>query len=167
MLEFFENIPMLFDAFDEKGNIIFWNKECEHVTGYKAEEIINNPNALHMLHPDKKYFNKVITEKEKKETFRDVELEIYCKDGSKKIILWSNASKMFPIPGFARWGVGYDISEQKEAKKKIMEAKQLFEIFMNNIPGSVFIKDKESKLLFANKYMFKHFVDKSAFVIIL
>ncbi|MCK5077520.1 MAG: PAS domain S-box protein [Calditrichia bacterium] len=32
-----ENMPVMLDSFDEKGNIVVWNKECEHVTGYNAE----------------------------------------------------------------------------------------------------------------------------------
>ncbi|MCK4652200.1 MAG: response regulator [Methanosarcinales archaeon] len=38
-----ENMPVMLDAFDDKGNIITWNSECEKVTGFNSREIINNP----------------------------------------------------------------------------------------------------------------------------
>ena len=43
------------DALDYNGDFVLWNRECEIVTGYTAEEIIGNPNALQLLYPDYNY----------------------------------------------------------------------------------------------------------------
>jgi PAS domain-containing protein len=32
-----ERMPVMMDAFDEQGTIIFWNRECERVTGFSSE----------------------------------------------------------------------------------------------------------------------------------
>ncbi|MBK6709954.1 MAG: PAS domain S-box protein [Chloroflexi bacterium] len=46
-----QNMPVMLDAFDANGAIVAWNKECETVTGYSAEEIVKNPTALNLLYP--------------------------------------------------------------------------------------------------------------------
>ena len=75
-----QNMPIMINAIDEKGNIIMWNRECELVTGYNADEIINNPKAMQLLHPYRPNRN----------DFRDWEMDITCKNGEIKTIMWSN-----------------------------------------------------------------------------
>ncbi|HDP80631.1 MAG TPA: PAS domain S-box protein, partial [Spirochaetes bacterium] len=52
-----EHMPVLVDAFDADGVPLFWNRECESVTGYAAEEIVGNPRAFELLYPDEAYRN--------------------------------------------------------------------------------------------------------------
>ena len=47
--------------------------------------------------------------------------------------------------------------KNKETKTKLLESEARFISFMNYFPGAVFIKDKESKYLFINKYYDKIF----------
>jgi PAS domain-containing protein len=46
-----QHMPVLMVAFDQQGEIIAWNRECENVTGYKADEMVGNPKAMHRLYP--------------------------------------------------------------------------------------------------------------------
>lgn len=46
-----QNMPVMVDALDYNGDFVLWNRECEIVTGYTAEEVIGNPNALRLLYP--------------------------------------------------------------------------------------------------------------------
>lgn len=118
-----ESMPVMMDAFDEKGNIIMWNSECERVTGYSASEIINNPKALELLYPDPGYRAQMMSEWARLgNNFRNWEWEIGCKDGSSKTILWSNLSEKFPIPGWAGWGIGIDISDRKQVENERKQA---------------------------------------------
>ena len=40
-----QHMPVLMVAFDQQGNIVAWNRECEHVTGYKADEMVGDPKV--------------------------------------------------------------------------------------------------------------------------
>lgn len=103
------------DACDEEGNIVIWNRECELVTGYSADEIINNPCALELLYPDETYRNQLLHGfSELGKNFRDLEMTLTCKNGDEKTILWSNLSEEFPVPGYSHWAVGIDITHQKQ-----------------------------------------------------
>ena len=35
-----QNMPIMVDALDYNGDFVLWNRECEIVTGYTAEEVI-------------------------------------------------------------------------------------------------------------------------------
>lgn len=134
-------MPVLLNAFDADGNIIFWNEECVRVTGYTAEEMINNPNALHYLYPDEEYRATVLEViRESNGKYYNREFELTCKDGTKRIILWSNVSKKFHIPGWEHWGVGVDQTERKKliadlvhAKEKAEEANLIKSNFLANM----------------------------------
>ncbi|MEX0270892.1 PAS domain S-box protein [Leptolyngbyaceae cyanobacterium UHCC 1019] len=115
-----QNMPVMMDAFDENGSIITWNSECERVTGYSADEIIGNPDAMELLYVDPVYREQMIqTWTRLGNNFRNWEWNIWCKDSTIKTILWSNLSGQFPVPGWAGWGIGIDISDRKQAELQL------------------------------------------------
>ncbi|HEY9736650.1 MAG TPA: PAS domain S-box protein, partial [Trichocoleus sp.] len=112
-----ENMPVMLDAFDEQGNIITWNQECERVTGYLAEEMIHSPAAFEQLYPDPSYREQMIANwASRGNCYRNWEWNLVNKSGETKIISWSNLSDDYPVPGWASWGVGVDITERKLAE---------------------------------------------------
>lgn len=118
-----DNMPVMLDAIDESGIIIHWNRECEHVTGYSAEEIINNPDARRLLYTDekeRKFFFKMPPEHGG--NYRNMESTLVSKEGIKKTILWSNLSDLYPVPGWHSWAVGIDITPLKEAREALSES---------------------------------------------
>lgn len=127
-----ENFPVMVDAFDNNGNIAAWNRECERVTGYTAEEIIGNPRAMELLYPDSDYRRKMIEEwKVRGDSYRGWEWELTCKDGTKRMISWFNESLHHPIPGWKTWGIGIDVTEQRRTEGLLslaqLEQDQIFD----------------------------------------
>jgi PAS domain S-box-containing protein len=116
-----QTMPVMMDAFDENGLVVVWNQECEIVTGFSAKEIIGNPHAMQLLYPDDAYRKRRIEEwDERGNDYRNWEWDITCKSGETRTIAWSNVSEMFPIPGWAMWGIGIDVSERKLAEQQAM-----------------------------------------------
>ena len=123
-----QNMPVLLNAFDESGNIIAWNRECERVSGYSADEIINNPSFRHLLYPEPGKFEEVVKLFSKhKKPFFGIEQEFTCKDGSKRIVSWSNISNDFPIQNWHDWSIGTDVTRLKRIEKELREEKQSLE----------------------------------------
>lgn len=117
-----QNMPVMMDAFDAVGNIIVWNGECERVTGYSSDEIVGNPQSLEWLYPDETYRRRVCEMMAADSAdFRDWEWQITCKDGSLRTISWFNISSRFPIPGWASWAVGMDVTDRKRLEKQVLE----------------------------------------------
>lgn len=115
-----ESMPVLMFALDENNNITSWNLACETTTGFRSAEIINNPNALQKLFPDPEYRKFILYELQRKVSeFTDLEFEFTAKDGSKRIISWSNVSSRLPIPGWSFWAIGVDVTERKAAEEQL------------------------------------------------
>ncbi len=122
---FLEHMPVMLDAFDDKGNIIVWNSECERVTGFSAQEIINNPRALELMYPDAQERADMLAEWARKgNNFRNWAIDLTCKDGSKRTILWCTMSAVLPMAGWSNWSLGLDITEQKQIEVELQQSEQ-------------------------------------------
>jgi PAS domain S-box-containing protein len=117
-----QNMPVMMFALDEKGNTIVWNRECERITGFSAEQIVGNPKGLNMLYPDEKSRQDLRDALLEHSDYRDWEWEITCSDGSAKTISWFNISSMYPVPGWAAWQMGFDVSDRKRTRLELEEA---------------------------------------------
>jgi PAS domain S-box-containing protein len=123
-----ENLPVMVEARDENGVIVRWNRECERVTGYSAAQVIGNPKALELLYPDPAYRQEIKQESARKGgRYRDWELTVTCRDGSQRLVAWSNISDQHPIPGWRTWAMGVDVTGRGQAEEALRRAQELLE----------------------------------------
>ncbi|MBD2313506.1 EAL domain-containing protein [Desertifilum sp. FACHB-1129] len=115
-----QNMPVMMSAFDNQGTLIVWNRECERVTGYLASEIVGNPNALELLYPNPEYRAEIRAQwQNSNHHYRDWECQITCKDGNLKIVAWSSIASDFPIPNWAFWDIGVDVTHRKQIEDQL------------------------------------------------
>ena len=115
-----QNMPVMMNAADENSLFCVWNAECERVTGYTAEEIIGNPDALTLLYPDTPYLQSIMEKwAQRGNNFSNWEMQLRSSDGTVKTVAWSNISEHFPISGWNFWAVGIDVTERKHAEARI------------------------------------------------
>ncbi len=144
-----QNVPVMVDAYDEEMNIIVWNGECERVTGYSAKEIIGNRKALEMLYPDPDYREEVLKywSRGEHEDYRNWEQKIRCKDGSLRVISWSNVSGEHPIPGWYSWGVGIDITDRKLTEEALLESEERFRSIVESSVDGISLMDESGTII--------------------
>lgn len=114
-----QHMPVMMNAFDDQGRVVAWNRECELVTGYSADEIIGNPHAVELLYPNAEYRRQMMTEWSHSGDFRNWELELTCQDGSKRTVAWSNISLALPIDGWHSWAIGVDVTDRRRAEEEL------------------------------------------------
>ena len=80
------SMPTLLLAIDEDGRVVFWNAECERVTGFGAEEVVGADDVWGRLMPDMfglQSVSEIFGGKDGE--FRNVEYEIRDKSGGKTL----------------------------------------------------------------------------------
>jgi PAS domain S-box-containing protein len=153
------DMPVMLDAMDEDGQFVAWNRECERVTGYSAKEIIGNPGAVEMLYPDPAYRQQVLEEwAGRGGDFRNWEMELTAKDGGIRIVSWTNVSDRFPIPGWASWSVGVDVTERVQAEvtrarteKTLRALTARYEAILAAVPDIIVEVDTDKVYTWANQ----------------
>ncbi len=146
-----QNMPVILDAVDEEGNIIVWNREAGRATGYSAEKIVGNPEAWGLLYPDRAYRETMFAEWKRRGDHRAWEWRVRAKDGSERLIEWSNISNAFPIPGWASWGIGVDVTEHRALVRGLAEREAQLRLILSSTGEGIFGIDKHGRCLFANR----------------
>ncbi len=122
------NMPVMFNVIGDDRLFKVWNGECERVTGYTADEIINNPQAMALLYPEPDYLQDKLRELEERQgNYRDWEWDLVTRSGEVRTIAWFNETSAAPVEGWFGWGVGVDVTERNRARAAEQEARTLAE----------------------------------------
>lgn len=138
-----ENMPVLVVAFDAHGEIVFWNRECERVSGYSALEVLHDRATPERLFPDEAFRRSL---RGRGQDHRDLESRLSCKDGSERIIAWSDISRQYPLPGWKAWRIGVDMSQRLLVEQAVIQAKQEWESTFDSVPDPILILDGEMRV---------------------
>jgi len=124
-----EHMPVMLIAFDEAGDVVAWNQECERVTGYSAPEMVGRSDGLAALFPDPDY-RATIRQRwtQQGESYRNEEILFTTAHNQQRVVAWSDVSSKCPIPGWWSWGVGVDITGRKQMETALQEAKEAAEL---------------------------------------
>lgn len=131
-----KNMPVMVFAADQDGCILFFNPEFERVTGYSADDIMKDPDALELLMPHEEDLLPVAepgipgSEEHRRWTFR-------AKDGGERTIIWSNISDRCPVPGWSKWGVGLDITEYARLERLREDVERMVRHDLRNPLGAL------------------------------
>jgi len=113
---------------DPYGNIVYTSPSCERITGYKPEEFITNPDLLiRIVHPADRHFyeehHKIIHEASVGTV--SIEHRIISREGSEHWLEHICRPLLGPDGRYlGRRISSRDISQRKQAEKKIIEQKQ-------------------------------------------
>jgi len=151
----FENMPILLNAFDEKGNIIVWNKACEETTGYRATEVIGNPKAMELFYPDPEYLAKVWNTETDPNNKNNI-FDLLTKNGEVRTIQWFDTYHLISIPGWDSWGMGLDITEQVTSEEALKLSEEKFAKAFNSSPvGIIISRNSDDTFIDCNETMAK------------
>ena len=117
-------MPVLICALDIHGRIIVWNRACEECTGHRALEVVNQPAATAALLRKDDYARFMgLIQGNGLET--EAELSLVDKRGDHRMVRWFSESRLYPIPGWAGWVVGVDVTRQLEAEEHLRRSQRM------------------------------------------
>ncbi len=147
-----ENMPVIVYAADPLGVFVLWNREAERITGFQGAEIVGNPQAMELLYPDVDYRERLRVEMGNRgDDYRDWESLVTCKDLRIRTIAWSNISNQVPIPGWARWGIGVDVTERRNAERAAIESWQFVLSILDALSSNLCVLDEQGRIIASNK----------------
>ena len=119
-----DGMPVMIMAHDADGRIIYWNRECERITGYPAARMVGADNVLELLFPEKDSRFAFLGYQSSGEDYHDLEMPMRGADGRRLIISLTNISGSCPIPGWEAWETGLDVTARKLMERELQKAKE-------------------------------------------
>jgi PAS domain S-box-containing protein len=147
-----QNSSDIITILEPDGTVQYNSPSIEKVLGYKPEEL-NGKNAFDFIHPKDvlnvfNVFNQVL---QNPGVTQAIEYRFQHKNGS-WCFLESTASNLLADPLVT--GIvanSRDITQRKQAEKELRESQQMLQLVMDNIPQSIFWKDRNSVFLGCNR----------------
>lgn len=154
------DFPHMIAATDNDGLVRIWNRRCEEVTGFSADEMMGDASALSRLFPHPRKLKEALDKWNRREedVIRHWNMEIQCKDGSRKIISWSVRYRESPIvPDLHTWAIGVDISREVLVENALRESEKRFQIISQTTNDAVYDWDLQKDQLWWGEGMTKIF----------
>ncbi len=134
---------------DRQGKIVQFNRACEEVSGYAFEEAQGKPVwdfllPLEQVDGVKRIFKNLISGMFPNK----YENHWVAKDGSQKLIAWSNTALLAP-DGSVEFVIltGIDITARERANGALLQEQSFSEAIINSLPGTFFICDESGRLM--------------------
>jgi len=150
-----ESVPGYLYVYDDKRNLIRWNKKHEMMTGYSAEEL-SQMNMSKWFEGEDAIRVAAAVDEVMTTGYGEVEGNLLIKGGG-KLLIHSNGVRLNLNGKTYFTGVGIDITERKQAEAELIKAKEKIEKsekflnnIINNIGDPVFVKDDQSRIILVN-----------------
>lgn len=119
-------LPLLVWAFDHDGTPVFWNDHAASVTGLPRSHVVGVSGSLDALFRDPnapasqpRSAPSILAPGSGQPDYDEREIQIATTGGGSRTIAWTALSERCPIPGWAGWGVGIDVTERLRARAEL------------------------------------------------
>ncbi len=147
-----QNMPVMLAALDEENRFVAWNSECERVTGYVDSEMFSSREALQRLFPDQELSDTTLDAwNHRGLPLRNKILQLRTRQGEVRHVSWSDISAQYPIPGWASWGVGIDVTAESNFRTELLRERDLVSHIMETSPVGILVTDEQGRITFINR----------------
>ncbi|MBI4958303.1 MAG: PAS domain S-box protein [Desulfovibrio sp.] len=135
----------------QDGKITDVNSATENATGIARENLVGTDFSDYFSDPDKA--KQAFSTTFLKGSVRDFPLEL--RHGDETLSVLYNATVYTNEKGEVAGvlAVARDVTERKRMQESVAQSENRFRLFMEYLPGAVFIKDHEGTVFFANTYL--------------
>jgi PAS domain S-box-containing protein len=154
--EFTENLIETANAIvvtlDKRASIHIFNQYAEDLTGYKKAEV-QGKNWFELFIPERdrklipKVFESVLSKMPETSVYEN---PIIRKDGTERLIRWSNNIIKRDKQIIGLLSIGMDITDQKSAENELKKLRTLLSNIIDSMPSALIGVDSEGKVIFWN-----------------
>lgn len=119
-----DNASIWINVLDPQSRVTVWNKAAEQISGYRRDQVFDNPAIWEWLYPDPDYRHSVVAKVtdilKKGAEVKDFETCIRARDGQSKFISW-NSRRFFDENGrmIGSIAIGLDVTERREMEQEL------------------------------------------------
>lgn len=138
----FFNVPAMLCVLDLEGRFILFNRMCEEVSGYRADEVKGRLlGDLFLLPEEKERVMAVFKRLSEGELNLNVQNAWLTKDGRIRQIQWTNAAALLDLHGKPKYvlGMGQDVTENQSRLRALQEWENRFERVFHASPIGIMI----------------------------
>jgi PAS domain S-box-containing protein len=143
-----DNLPGFFFMVDQTRGLVRWNRNRADLTGYSEEEL-ENLRGLDLVVPEHRERAAEAIARAFREGSATAEYDILKKDGSRVPCLATGKRIRLGEADFVV-GTAMDISDRKQAEEALQGSESRNRTLIENLPGSVFYKDRNSVYVTGN-----------------
>jgi two-component system cell cycle sensor histidine kinase/response regulator CckA len=148
-----ETAPDVIYSLSEDGTITTLNPAFEKITGWSPDECLGKP-FMPFVHPDDlpraiETFQQVL----RGEAPASYELRILSKSGEYLVGEFVSTPQIRDGKVIGELGIARNITERKRAEVAMKYEKALLDALMDNIPDSIYFKDRECRMVRINRRM--------------
>lgn len=155
---FVENMPVIFSAYEEATDNVIVNDEFARVSGYDKEELLRDQEIFAQTIPDPEVRALILSRfRDRSTDYRDLETDFLCKDGTVRSIAWSSRAQENPIPGWASWSIGVDVTARNKAQEALQNSEAALRRLLETSEQGVWIIDRDQETTFVNEKLAEMF----------
>ncbi|BCS82450.1 EAL domain-containing protein [Anaerocellum diazotrophicum] len=156
-----ENANAIVLTLNLKGEIIYFNRFAEQITGYKSEEVVGKKwTDIFIPSHRREYIENLFKEIAEKKALNNHENEIITKNGDIKWILWNNTLIESPyLNEHLIISTGLDITQIKRTQQLLEESYEEIEQTNQKLINTLEILNKQSEMLHEEKEKYKFLVE--------
>jgi PAS domain S-box-containing protein len=138
-----DGVGALIMALDRHGRVVHFNRACQRVTGYGAEEVLGHHYSLFLSPEEEEGFHETMVLAERGGSAAR-EREWVAKDGRRSRISWTSTVLRDPAGAVECYiATGIDVTEQRQAEVALVESSDTLEALIAAAPLAIQVLDPD------------------------
>lgn len=162
LVDIVQRFPAMILALNADGRILICNQWFKDVSGYEDEDVLSNPDSLHMLFGEDPKFEEFLSNS-RTTGFNFTEnypnMRMQCADGSIKFIqvVLRHRTEQTLAPGLQTWVIGFDRTKEHHLQLQLEESSVRFEMISKATNDAVWDWDVKENTLWWGEGLSKLF----------
>ncbi|QGJ71160.1 Hypothetical protein PBC10988_28630 [Planctomycetales bacterium 10988] len=148
----FDEIPLLIQARDRKGRLVYWNTACEQSLGFTKQELKQNPALLPqpLVQKINSSQSDFLSLDQDETTLQSFDQDILCSDESQVTVRWTPLELSQTSAPWSEYWFGRDVTSRKQTERNLQESEQRYRNLVETAAGMIWSFDERGHFRFVD-----------------